>query len=426
MSKLEECISTNTTLSELAITIIDKESSLSIDVNDIINSVIEGVTKNKLIETFSLTWRVSSQQKNLFHVTNIEDLLKDNHTLQCLKLNVDDQLLSSLNIVEVNTPLTALEVGDADKLMSLPQYFENLTHLTIHYPRTSYVYKADPFNLSLLSAKSQLHQLPQCLYSHSNLQKIELSLDTAENVIELFTVLQNNTTVKSLRLKIGWRRNIFDSMGPSLQKMLTLNQTIEYLAIDPAKNIISSSYVSFLTTGLSCNNSLQRLSVPIPLFEQKRKVHESDKETTRAFFNIISQKGNLTKFEVYFINTSAYSKNLPIRMHFENDKIYHEQGLPLITEMLKLHKTMKILELHMQDVYISNEPQPKYTEIAQTFWQIVFSHSSLEHIGIILSPVLEHTFKSQEKTLIEMHNQVRPTRPLPTIGSVYPKKNIWF
>ena len=47
VSELEECISTNTTLSELAITLIDKESSLSIDVNDIINSVIEGVTRNK-------------------------------------------------------------------------------------------------------------------------------------------------------------------------------------------------------------------------------------------------------------------------------------------------------------------------------------------------------------------------------------------
>ena len=86
-------------------------------------------------------------------------------------MNVDDQLLSSLNIVEVNIPLTALEVGDADKLISLPQYFENLTHLTIHYPIASFMYKAAPFDLS---AQNQLHQIPQCLYSHSNLQKLEL------------------------------------------------------------------------------------------------------------------------------------------------------------------------------------------------------------------------------------------------------------
>ena len=64
------------------------------------------------------------------------------------------------------------------------------------------MYKADPFNLSCLSTQSQLHQLPQCLYTHSNLQKLELSLDTAENVIELFTVLQSNNIIKCLRLKI--------------------------------------------------------------------------------------------------------------------------------------------------------------------------------------------------------------------------------
>ena len=80
----------------------------------------------------------------------------------------------------------------------------------------------------------------------------------------------------------------------------------------------------------------------------------------------------------------------------------------------------------MKDVCYSNEPRPKYTEIAPKFWQIVFSHSSLEHIGITWSPVLEHTFKSQEKTLIEIHSQLRPTRPLPTIGSVYPKMYKWF
>ena len=427
VSELEECISNNTTLSELAITIIDKKSSLSIEVNDIINSVIEGITRNKLIETFSLTWRISSQQKNLFHVTNIEHLLKDNHTLQCLKLNVDDQLLSSLNIVDVNIPLTALEVGDADKLMPLPQYFKNLTHLTIDYPRTSFMYKAVPFDSSHFSAQSQLHQIHQRLYSHSNLQKLELSLDTAENVIDLFTVLQSNATVKCFRLKMDWLKNTFDSMGPSLQNMLTLNQTIEYLAIDSASGgFIPSSFVPFLTTGLSYNNSLQGLSVPIPLFEHMRTVHGSDEERTRALFSVISQKDNLTEVELYFINISLLMRNPSFGVDLENDELCHEQGLPLITEMLKLHKTIKILKLQMQSVYYFNNPQLKSTEIAQKFWQIVFSHSSLEHIGITWSPALEDTFKSQEKTLTEMHNQLTPTGPLPTIGLVYPRTNTWF
>ena len=215
-------------------------------------------------------------------------------------------------------------------------------------------------------------------------------------------------------------------MGPSLQNMLTLNQTIEYLAIDSAMDIISSSYVLFLTTGLSCNNSLKGLSVPIPLSQYRQTVLESDEERTKDFFSVISQKDNLTEFEVYFTITSFWAQQPLLQKYLKNNKFYHKQGLPLITELLKLHKTIKILKLHMKDVCYSNEPRPKYTEIAPKFWQIVFSHSSLEHIGITWSPVLEHTFKSQEKTLIEMHSQLRPTRLLPTIGSVYPKMYKWF
>ena len=43
--------------------------------------------------------------------------------------------------------------------------------------------------------------------------------------IELFTILQSNTTLKSLRVFIE-NNDIIDSMGTSLQNMLTLNQTI--------------------------------------------------------------------------------------------------------------------------------------------------------------------------------------------------------
>ena len=40
-------------------------------------------------------------------------------------------------------------------------------------------------------------------------------------------------------------------------------------------------------------------------------------------------------------------------MHFENDEFYHE-GLPLVTEMLKLSKTIKVLELHVLSEYNFN------------------------------------------------------------------------
>ena len=97
-------------------------------------------------------------------------------------------------------------------------------------------------------------------------------------------------------------------MGPSLQNMLTLNQTIEYLAIDSAMDIISSSYVSFLAIRLSCNNSLQGLSVPISLSRYRQTVLESGEERTEDFFSVISQKDNLTEFEEFFTITSFWAQ----------------------------------------------------------------------------------------------------------------------
>ena len=61
-----------------------------------------------------------------------------------------------------------------------------------------------------------------------------------------------------------WNDTIYDSMGPSLLEMLTLNKTIEIDSNDFTITI-PSTYLSFLTTGLSHNTSLQELSVPIPL-----------------------------------------------------------------------------------------------------------------------------------------------------------------
>ena len=51
---------------------------------------------------------------------------------------------------------------------------------------------------------------------HPNLQKLQLSLDKAEIVVELFYILQNNTTLKALRLAVKDRPDSFRSMGPSL------------------------------------------------------------------------------------------------------------------------------------------------------------------------------------------------------------------
>uniref|UniRef100_A0A1X7U1X4 Uncharacterized protein n=1 Tax=Amphimedon queenslandica TaxID=400682 RepID=A0A1X7U1X4_AMPQE len=121
---------------------------------------------------------------------------------------------------------------------------------------------------------------------------------TAESAIELFTILQTNTTLKALSVKIKEERVYTSSMGTSLQDMLTQNQTLKYLETDikwKSDIPIPSSFLSFLTTGLRHNTSLQQLSVSIPLNEE-----------IKTFINVISQKNNLTELKVNFEPDQLY------------------------------------------------------------------------------------------------------------------------
>uniref|UniRef100_A0A1X7SMK1 Uncharacterized protein n=1 Tax=Amphimedon queenslandica TaxID=400682 RepID=A0A1X7SMK1_AMPQE len=137
-------------------------------------SVIRGVTRNKTIISLIINDPLPLPDGV------IEQLLKDNNTLQALSLYIPDRILSSsLNIVEVNTPLTALEIGRkrSSKLMtSLLPHIKGLHCLILH----------DPYPPHLL------------FLSHPSLHTLTLPLDTAESAIELFTILQTNTTLKAL------------------------------------------------------------------------------------------------------------------------------------------------------------------------------------------------------------------------------------
>ena len=112
--------------------------------------------------------------------------------------------------------------------------------------------------------------------------------------------------------------DIIDSMCTSLQNMLTLNKTIEYLEIEwnyDDSNTIYSTYLSLLTTGLSHNTSLQELSIFIP-------VSHTNNEQIRTFFNVISQKNHLTELKLGF--------RLYQSLQFDNEKyasLFYEQVL---------------------------------------------------------------------------------------------------
>ena len=385
-TELEKCIEMNSTLQEMKI-----EYGGDNEITSTIVSVIRGVTRNKTIT--SLTIHDPYAPPPLPDGV-IEQLLKDNNTLQALSLKIPDELLpSSLNIVEVNTPLTALEIGrggwSSSKLMtsSLLPHIKGLHCLILH----------DPYPPHLL------------FLSHPSLHTLTLPLDTAESAIELFTILQTNTTLKALSVKIKEERVYTSSMGTSLQDMLTQNQTLKYLEIDNFYSFIPipSSFLSFLTTGLRHNTSLQQLSVSIPLNEE-----------IRTFINVISQKNNLTELKVNFKLDQSYSNCSREEKKQIMTPLFYEQVLPAVTNMLQSHTTIRLLWIEC--VYINEESsQPNWIELVQHLYATIFIHPSLEYIeisdGYHTPPLLVDTLKDQKKTLIDRHRKEQPHKPLPIV-----------
>ena len=378
-TELEKCIEMNSTLQEMNI-----EYRGENEITSTIISVIRGVTRNKTIT--SLTIHVLPPLPDGV----IEQLLKDNNTLQALSLNIPDEFLpSSLNLVEVNTPLTALEIESwSSELMtsSLLPHIKGLHCLILH----------DPYPPHLL------------FLSYPSLHTLSLPLYTAESAIELFTILQTNTTLKALSVEIKGKRVYTSSMGTSLQDMLTQNQTLKYLEINCYKlsifiNIsIPSSFLSFLTTGLRHNTSLQQLSVSIPLNEE-----------IRTFINVISQKNNLTELKVNFIPDQSYNN-----WSYEEKKqimtsLFYEQVLPAVTNMLQSHTTIRLLGIIecSRDIDYKSS-QPNWIELVQHLYETIFINPSLEYIEIntrFTPRLLKNTLENYKRTMIKPH------KPLPIV-----------
>ena len=383
-SELETCTAMNSTLLEMNFCTSGDYPTIS---PKTITSLINGVTGNKTITSFSLKL---GNFPTLSDGT-IEHLLENNHTLQTLKLYISDHVLPLLNIVEVNTPLTTLEIKSSE-----PHKFS--TSLLPHIKGLLCINLYHPFQPHLL------------FHSHPSLQQLDLPLDSSESAIELFTILQSNTTLKSLRVFIE-NNDIIDIMGASLQNMLTLNQTIEYLEIecDRFMMIISSTYLSFLTTGLSHNTSLQELHVFIP-------VSDTNNEQTRTLFNVISQKNNLTELKLDFTLVQSQSCSDD---DMKYDSLFYEQVLPLVINMLESHITIRLLEI--RHVYFGADSSPPFNwkELIQHFLRAIFLHPSLEYIDIMESKLLNDTLKAQENRLIDQHRKQYPLKPLPIIKFFY-------
>ena len=315
-------------------------------------NIIDALANNNSILSFTLGSRWTKA-----HVS-IEHLLKNNHTLNALDIYNDPS--SSLNIVEVNTPLRL------NALEHLP-HIKGLQYLKLY----------------------QCHEPHLIFDSYPNLQQLDISLVTAESVNKLFTILKSNTTLKTLRVKIE-NEDIYSSIGNSLRDMLTQNQTIQCLEIDPRhpphlSSLISSTYLSYLTTGLSYNNSLQELSVYIPL-------SHTNNQQLQTYFDVISQKFNLTELKVYFTLDQSY--------YTQKEDLYYEQILPLFAGMLKSHKTIQLLKVKFSinsDLPINSKHHPSVQYLLQT----IFLHPSLKYIGIPYTQLLQNSLREQKEILID-------------------------
>uniref|UniRef100_A0A1X7TR85 Uncharacterized protein n=1 Tax=Amphimedon queenslandica TaxID=400682 RepID=A0A1X7TR85_AMPQE len=156
--------------------------------------------------------------------------------------------------------------------------------------------------------------------------------------------------------------------------MLTQNQTLKYLKINDESTIwnIHSSFLSFLTTGLRYNTSLQQLSVSIPL---------PLNEEIRTFINVISQKNNLTELKVNFKLDQSYSKSSWEEKRQIMTSLLFEQGLPAVTNMLQSHTTIRLLRIECWDIN-KGSSQPNWMEQVQHLYETIFIHPSLEYIEI--------------------------------------------
>uniref|UniRef100_A0A1X7TU82 NACHT domain-containing protein n=1 Tax=Amphimedon queenslandica TaxID=400682 RepID=A0A1X7TU82_AMPQE len=166
------------------------------------------------------------------------------------------------------------------------------------------------------------------------------------------------------------------------------------------------SFLSFLTTGLRHNTSLQQLSVSIPLNEE-----------ITTFINVISQKNNLIELKVNFKLDQSYSNCSGEEKKQIMTPLFYEQGLPAVTNMLQSHTTIRLLRIECWDIN-KESSRPNWIELVQHLYETIFIHPSLEYIEIntgYTAPLLVDTLKDQKKTLIDRHRKEQPHKPLPIV-----------
>ena len=329
-TKLEQRIKRNSKLQELIIHIQSVSTGKYKPLAVFITSIIGGITQNKIITSFTLKLDSSYTDHHALADGILENLLRHNNTLQALSINIPDCFIPlPMNEIKVKSKLTALEVGGSILMHSLLPCIKGLKCLILPMP------------------------YPPCLIfnSHPNLQQLTIQLDTTKITSELFTILQTNTRLKALRVELE---------EGSIYTICSIGRYCYYDNTNYKKCMSASSYMSIITAGITYNTSLQQLSIPIFLPITNKQM--------RKFFDVITQRHNITELVVRFQLYQAYS--------FQNEEkkimktFFYEQTLPIIFAMLQSHRTIKIVRIVC--AYLNESSDTNTTEIVDLFHRMPF------------------------------------------------------
>ena len=367
--EMEKVLSTNHTIKEFLFELF------GLPFNSLIDSLLTGAKRNGTIELFSLASNYT-RTKSL----QIEELLKNNKTLQAVKLNIPIKgILPSLSIIPVNESLTALNISN-DTVCDIISYPVKKTETLS--PGLENV-ERNITNLKSLSLYKPL--IPFIIYLDSNpfLQHLDMVIGKEGSLNELFSILSSNRTVIALRINCEYIGLFQDEVGKSFQLMLSSNKSLQCLEIK-SKAFNCTLLIKYLTTGLRGNNTLQELNVDIIL---------SQNINFQEFFEATD---NLNSLTVIF-DTWELSKQVLT-------SFYNEEIIPHVTNMLKRNEDMKFLEVIFYPRLLYKKD---WIPIIQKFWKTVLLHPSLCYVRINKSSIMIDILNDMKKTLITQRKEMK-------------------
>ena len=413
-SKMKQSLQKNCVIQEIKLeTSCYKTGSENKDIPMFMKSFIDGITTNRSVKSFSIILNI---YKNIEIDMSMAVLvvLKDNHTLQALKVDVPKNCWKSESIpgtIEVNAPLNAVDIiGNSQ-----------LTQLIIQNCKTLlYVGPNPPFSPSDL------------FLSQPFLQQLDLSLSTVEQAIELFTILKCNSTLTALQANIKNEVILADSgVGVSLKQMLEENKKMQHLEILLLRRSehFPEAYLPCMTAGLMHNSTIRGLRVPIPLS------HASE-QTVASFVEVICYKYNICELHMDIHYHQCDSQNDDEENKLKSSsaerpsdeelaELYYSLQLPFVNKILKKNAKMKMLKIIFHQYYDSLF---RKEQIPPTFLELTVlwcCHPSLQYLKIPKVLLVE---KYNESLLEQVYGKFMRTHlrnPQPLIDTAFEYETIY-